>query len=369
MFPLDLLQEYNSKPVLTDIEINKARIKKTLDHFGIQAEMGDVYASPTVTKFVVKVKEGIILSKVMELQSVFAMNLAARSARVEIINSEKSLMGIEVPNKIVSVANPKEVLVGSEFKNVKSDLKFPLGINSFGQNVIADLAKLPHLFMAGCTGSGKSVFISSIIMSLLYNLDPSQLRLVLIDPKRVELSPYNGIPHLLMPVMTKTEQAVIAFKEITDEMEERYELLKKLNVADIDSYNNTVQETEGRMFKIVLIIDELSDLMINARMETEIFIIRLAQMGDKVGIHLILSTSRPAVNVFTSLIKFNINSRIGFYVPNAEASENLIGEKGAEKLLGKGDMLFKIGDEPLIRLQAFYVSEEEKESIIDFLKK
>ena len=369
--PIDLLDNNGSKPVSCDIEVNKIRIKKTLSHFGIEVEMKEVNVGPTVTQFTFKPREGVKLSRIMSLQNDLALSLAARTVRIEAPIPGKALVGVEVPNKVVSIVRLKEIITDKKFRAAgPGSLKFAAGKDVSGRNVFVDLAKLPHLLIAGTTGSGKSVSINALIISLLYRLDPNELKFIFVDPKRVELSPFNGIPHLLTPVITKVDKTINALKWLVNEMDLRYDLLAKSNKRDINSYNAAVRKIENKMYNIVLIIDELATFMVHSRNEIEIPIIRLAQMSRAVGIHLVLATQRPSVNVITGLIKANINSRIAFNVPSQIDSRTMIDMAGAEKLLGRGDMLFTTAElsKPK-RLQGVYVSEEEKERVIEFLKK
>jgi len=369
--PIDLLDDNGSRPVSCDIEANKIRIKKTLSHFGIEVEMGEVHVGPTVTQFTLKPREGIKLSRIMALQSNLAMSLAAKNVRIEAPIAGKSLVGVEVPNRTVSIVRLKEIITDKRFRTAEpGSLKFAAGKDVSGRNVFVDLAKLPHLLIAGTTGSGKSVAINALVVSLLYRLSPNELKFIFVDPKRVELSPYNGIPHLLTPVISKVDKTVNALKWLVNEMEHRYDLLSKANRKDIISYNRVVKKIENKMYTIVLVIDELAHLMVGNRLEVETSIIRLAQMSRAVGIHLVLATQRPSVDVVTGLIKANINSRIAFNVPSQTDSRTMIDMAGAEKLLGRGDMLFTTAEisKPK-RLQGAYLSEKEKERVIDFLKK
>jgi DNA segregation ATPase FtsK/SpoIIIE, S-DNA-T family len=372
IIPIELLDNNGSQAVACDIEASKIRIKKTLAHFGIEVEMGEVNVGPTITQFTLKPKEGIKLSKIMALQSNLAMSLAAKNVRIEAPIPGKALVGIEVPNKTVSTVKLKEIINDKKFREAElGSLKFAAGKDVSGRNVFVNLAKLPHLLIAGTTGSGKSVAIDSLVISLLYRLSPNEIKFIFVDPKRVGLSPYNGIPHLLTPVITKVDKTVNALKWLIEQMDQRYELLLKANKKDIDSYNKAVKKIENKMYKIILVIDELADLMISSsKMEVESSIVRLAQMSRAVGIHLVLATQRPSVQVVTGLIKANIDSRIALRVPSQIDSRTMIDMAGAEKLLGKGDMLFTTAEiaKPK-RLQGAFVSEEEKERVIDFLKK
>ena len=369
--PIDLLDDDGSQPVSCDIEANKIRIKKTLAHFGIPVEMGEVHVGPTVTQFTLRPREGIKLSKIMALQSNLAMSLAAKNVRIEAPIPGKALVGVEVPNKTVSIVKLKEIITDKNFRSAEpGSLKFAAGKDVSGRNVFVDLAKLPHLLIAGTTGSGKSVAIDSLVVSLLYRLSPNEIKFIFVDPKRVGLSPYNGIPHLLTPVITKVDKTVNALKWLIDEMDKRYDILLRANKKDIDTYNASVKKIENKMYKIILVIDELADLMIGfSKIEVESSIVRLAQMSRAVGIHLVLATQRPSVQVVTGLIKANINSRIALYVPSQIDSRTMIDMAGAEKLLGRGDMLFTTAEisKPK-RLQGAFVSEKEKERIIDYLK-
>ncbi len=367
--PFSLLEENGSKPKSFDIEGGKEKIKRTLANFGINVEMQEVNVGPTVTQFTLKPDEGVRLSKIVSLQNNLSMSLSAHPLRIEAPIPGKPLVGIEVPNKIKSKVKLKEILSTEAFQYSQGHLKFALGKNVAGQVKIADLAKMPHLLIAGATGSGKSVCINALIISLLYKLNPNELKLILADPKKVELSPYNGIPHLLTPVITKADKTINALKWAVAEMDKRYDLISKLNKRDIYSYNKAVRKTENKMSSIVIIIDELAYLMTTNSAEVETAIIRLAQMSRAVGIHLVLATQRPSVNVITGLIKANITSRIAFAVASQIDSRTILDASGAEKLLGEGDMLFISSNlnKPR-RLQGAFVSEAERERIIEYLK-
>lgn len=371
--PLDLLDDNHSKPTSYDIENNKERIKKTLYNFGMEVEMGKVSVGPTFTQFTLKPSEGIRLSKIVSLQNNLSLSLAAHPIRIEAPIPGRSLVGIEVPNRIVSIVHLKEILSSDKFQRPGGHLKFALGKDVAGNNKVVDLAKMPHLLIAGATGSGKTVCINSLIISLLYKLNPNQLKLILIDPKQVELSPYNGIPHLLTPVITKVDKTVNALKWAIVEMERRYDLLHSANtgdIYDIYSYNNYISDPNDKMSNIIIIIDELADLMVVNPIDVETSIIRLAQKARAVGIHLVLATQRPSVNVVTGLIKTNITSRIAFTVASQIDSRTIIDIAGAEKLLGNGDMLYISAEisKPR-RFQGIFVSGQEKKRIINFLKK
>lgn len=367
--PLDLLSDQTSFPVSRNIEVSKEKIQRTLENFNIHVEMGEVNVGPSVTQFTLKPDESVRLSKIITLQDNLALSLAAHPLRIEAPIPGKSLVGIEVPNKVVSIVRLKEIVGDKVFKNSDGNLVFALGKDVAGSKIVVDLIKMPHLLIAGTTGSGKSVAINCLLMSLLYRLNPNELKLILVDPKKVELSPYNGIPHLLTPVITKVDKTVNALKWLVAEMDKRYELLTSLNKKDLYIYNKSRTKPEDKLPNIVIVIDELADLMQISPQEVESAIIRLAQMARAVGIHLVLATQRPSVNVITGLIKANITSRIAFKVPSQIDSRTMIDMGGAEKLLGKGDMLFTSADysKPR-RLQGVFISEEEKENIINYLK-
>lgn len=367
--PMDLLSDQRTSPVSRDIESSREKIRRTLANFNINVEMGEVNVGPTFTQFTLKPDESVKLSKISTLQDNLALSLAAHPLRIEAPIPGKSLVGIEVPNKVVSVVRLKEILSDPVFKNSDGHLVFALGKDVSGDRCVVDLVKMPHLLIAGSTGSGKSVAINSLIVSLLYKLNPNELRLIMVDPKRVELSPYNGIPHLLTPVITKVDKTVNALKWAVAEMDRRYELLSSLNKKDIYIYNRSRTRQEDKLPNIVIIIDELADLMAISPQEVETAIIRLAQMARAVGIHLVLATQRPSVNVITGLIKANITSRIAFAVASQIDSRTVLDTGGAEKLLGKGDMLFTSAElsKPR-RIQGVFISEEEKEKVINYLK-
>ena len=367
--PLDLLSDQKSVPVSRDIDSGKERIKRTFGNFNINVEMGEVNVGPAVTQFTLKPDENVKLSKILALQDNLALSLAAHPIRIEAPIPGKSLVGIEVPNKIISMVRIKEILSDSVFKKNDGHLVFALGKDVSGTNHVVDLVKMPHLLIAGATGSGKSVCINTLIISMLYRLNPNELKFIMIDPKRVELPPYNGIPHLLTPVITKVDKTINALKWAVNEMDRRYDLLSKFNKKDIFSFNSSVSKIEDRLPQIVIVIDELADLMAQAAQDVENAIIRLAQMARAIGIHLVLATQRPSVNVITGLIKANITSRIAFSVASQIDSRTILDTSGAEKLLGKGDMLFICAElsKPK-RLQGAFVSESEKDRVIEFLR-
>jgi DNA segregation ATPase FtsK/SpoIIIE, S-DNA-T family len=364
--PVDLLGTNNAKPTAGDINGRMAVIQKTLENFGIPVEMGEVSVGPTVTQFTLKPHDGVKLSKILSLQNDLALSLAAHPIRIEAPIPGKSLVGIEVPNQTVAIVGLREVLESKPFVARPSNLALCLGKDVAGAPWVANLAKMPHLLVAGATGAGKTVCLNSIILSLLFQNSPEDLRLILIDPKRVELPVYNGIPHLLTPAITETPKILNALKWCIQEMDRRYTLLSKAARRDIESYNDG--RKEDRMPYIVVVIDELADLMVSSAAEVETSIIRLAQMARAVGIHLIVATQRPSVDVITGLIKANITSRIAFSVASATDSRTILDTQGAERLVGRGDSLFISSDlsKPK-RIQCCYVSDADIRKIVDFL--
>ncbi|HBK33419.1 TPA: hypothetical protein DEP34_00390 [Candidatus Uhrbacteria bacterium] len=364
--PLELLHHSNTKPNSGDVERNKEIIQKTLYQFGIDVEMGDTSTGPTVTQYTLRPSQGVKLSRIVALQNDLALALAAHPIRIEAPIPKKSLVGIEVPNQRVATVTLREVLESDAFRRRKGNLSFPLGKDVSGQTPVVELDKMPHLLVAGATGSGKSVCINTIIISLLYQNSPEDLRIILVDPKRVEMTAYEGVPHLLVPPIMKVEDTVNALKWTVREMERRLDTLSKFGARDINSYN---ARAEKQMPKIVLAIDELADLMTSSGREVEAAIVRIAQMARAVGIHLILATQRPSVDVITGLIKANIPARIAFAVASQTDSRTILDMSGAEKLLGRGDMLFTCAElsKPR-RIQGAFVSEGEVESVVQHLK-
>jgi S-DNA-T family DNA segregation ATPase FtsK/SpoIIIE len=364
--PLDLLDDQSEKPTSGDIKTQMNIIQKTLENFGINVEMGDISVGPTVTQYTLKPADGVKLAKITSLHNDLSLALAAHPIRIEAPIPGKSLVGVEVPNQKVAAVNLKEILRSQEFKQRKTNLTVALGKDVSGKVWTADLGKMPHLLVAGSTGSGKSVCLNTVIISLLYQNSPDDLRFIMVDPKRVEFTVYNGIPHLLTPVITDTVKTVNALKWVIGEMDRRFELLSKHGKRDIGAFN---QETNEKMPYLVLIIDELADLMAVAAAEVEAAIIRLAQMARAVGIHLILATQRPSVNIITGLIKANITTRIAFAVASSTDSRTILDTSGAEKLLGRGDMLYTCSDlgKPK-RLQGAFVRDHEIKKVIDYLK-
>ncbi|OGY41538.1 MAG: hypothetical protein A2Y82_00270 [Candidatus Buchananbacteria bacterium RBG_13_36_9] len=364
--PLDLLDDKIGKPTAGNIAANKLIIQKTLESFGIPVEMGDIAVGPTVTQYTLKPTEGIKLSRITALSDDLALALAAHPLRMEAPIPGKSLVGIEVPNQSVAIVRLRELLESPEFKNRKTQLTLAIGRDVSGKTWVADLGKMPHLLVAGQTGSGKSVALHSVIVSLLYQNSPETLKLIMVDPKRVEMPAYNEIPHLLTPVITDVKKTVNALKWTIAEMDRRYILLEKFGKRNIDDFNKVSQE---KMPYIIFAVDEMADLMSSMGHEVEGLIIRLAQMSRAVGIHLVLATQRPSVEVITGLIKANVPARIAFAVASITDSRTILDYSGAEKLIGRGDMLYTCAElsKPK-RLQGAFVSEAEVNRIVNYLK-
>lgn len=370
-FPsLSLLDTEYTQPRVGDIKINANIIKRTLQSFGIEVEMGEVNVGPTVTQYTLKPIEGVKLSNITTLQNDLALALAAHPLRIEAPIPGRSLVGIEVPNKSISLVRLGSLFKETDFQKTAAPLLFILGRNVKGEPLLADLSKMPHLLIAGATGAGKSVCIHSILSSFLFKNSPETLRLVLIDPKRVELSSYNDISHLITPVITDNKKVLPVLRWVVNEMEKRYALLADFQVRDIERFNSkAIAQKESILPYIVIFIDELADLMVSYGRDLEALIIRIAQMARATGIHLVLSTQRPSVEVITGLIKANITTRIAFQVASQVDSRTILDMGGAEKLLGSGDMLYLAPDSPKpIRVQSPYVSEQEVSKLIGFIK-
>ena len=382
--PLSYLQKDKGKPSIGDVKASAVAIKRTLMNFGISVEMDEVSIGPTVTRYALKPAEGVRLSKILSLQSNLELALAVSPIRIEAPIPGKALVGIEVPNTTKSVLGLANLIAHPDFQHSDKNLLIALGRDIAGTPHYANIAKMPHILIAGATGAGKSVTIHDVIVSLLYRNGPDQLRLVMVDPKRVELTLYNGIPHLLTPVITNPKKAVLALKWLITEMDRRYGILESHSVRDIGSYQKNVygpyikkygtEDTDDpdapkNMPYIVAILDELADLMQTYPREMEDAIVRLAQMSRAVGIHLILSTQHPTVKVITGLIKANVPARIALQVASQIASRIILDTSGAEKLLGAGDMLYLSSDmgKPM-RIQAPYISENEVKKIVKYLK-
>ncbi|MBX4211454.1 MAG: DNA translocase FtsK [Candidatus Yanofskybacteria bacterium] len=367
--PLELLNEDKDTPSTDDINASAMIIKRTLSNFGIDVEMGEVSIGPTVTQYTLRPAVGVKLTRISALNPDLSLALAAHPLRIEAPIPGKSLVGIEVPNKKVATVALRGLMEHDDFSNSKSFLPLTLGRDVTGSPVFASLEKMPHLLIAGATGTGKSVMINAILLSMLYRHSPDMLKFILVDPKRVELTLYNNIPHLITPVITDTKKVLGALRWAVTEMDRRYELLSKAGARDIDSYNAKLSaKKENLMPFIVIVIDELADLMASYGRDVEAAIVRLAQMSRAVGIHLIVSTQRPSVEVITGLIKANITSRIALQVASQVDSRTILDMSGAEKLLGRGDMLFVSGDASKPRrLQAPLVTEKEVKDVVGFI--
>ena len=347
------------------------KLQKTLYSFGVSAKVENVSVGPTITRYELKPAEGVRVSKIANLADDIALSLAAETIRIEAPIPGKQAVGIEIPNKEKEVVHLRDIIDSNEFKSAKSKLAFALGKNAAGEAIVTDIAKMPHVLIAGSTGSGKSVCINTLITSIIYKSKPSEVKLVMVDPKVVELSVYNGIPHLLIPVVTDPKKAAGALAWAVQEMVNRYHLFAEKNVRDIAGYNEALEKegAEGKLPQIVIIIDELADLMMVAKNDVEDAICRLAQMARAAGMHLVIATQRPSVDVITGIIKANIASRISFAVTSQVDSRTILDSAGAEKLLGKGDMLFfPTGVLKPIRIQGAFVSDGEVEKIVSFLK-
>ncbi|OGD66999.1 hypothetical protein A2442_02595 [Candidatus Campbellbacteria bacterium RIFOXYC2_FULL_35_25] len=385
--PLSLLSTDKGKPGVGDIKANANIIKRTLQNFGIIVEMDEISIGPSVTRYALKPAEGVKLSRIVALQNDLSLALAAHPLRMEAPIPGKALVGIEIPNSTKTTVGLATLFASSAFRDSTSHLTVALGKDISGNAHFTDLIKAPHALIAGTTGSGKSVTIHTLITSLLFKKTPEELKFIMIDPKRVELTLYKGIPHLLTPVITDAKKAILSLKWAIKEMERRYEVLEKRSVRDIQSYHKTIlipaQEkflkNKGEMSPddlpetmpyIVVVIDELADIMQAYPRELESAIVRLAQMSRAIGIHLILSTQRPSVNVITGLIKANIPTRLALQVSSQVDSRTILDQSGAEKLLGAGDMLYMSGSmsKPR-RIQAAFVSETELKNVVSFLKK
>jgi len=366
--PIDLLETKSGKPSAGDIRANQEVIRRTLEQFGVPVEMGEVSVGPTVTQYTLKPAEGVKLSKIIALSNDLALAMAAHPIRIEAPIPGKSLVGIEVPNQTVAIVKIREVIESPAFHDAAARLPIALGKDVAGMPWVGDIARMPHLLVAGATGSGKTVCLNSIIISLLYRMGPDDLKFIMIDPKRVELPCYNGIPHLLTPAITEVPKIVNSLKWCIGEMERRFSVLAKATKRDIASFNKSADDMD-RLPYIVVIIDELADLMATSAQEVEGSIVRLAQMARAVGIHLVVATQRPSVDVITGLIKANITSRIAFAVATSTDSRTIIDTSGAEKLLGRGDMLYTTAElsKPK-RIQGTYVNDDEINRVVEYLK-
>lgn len=379
--PLSLLQKDSGKPGVGDVKANANIIKRTLKNFGIDIEMDEVTIGPSVTRYALKPAEGVKLSRIVALQNDLSLALAAHPLRIEAPIPGKSLVGIEIPNSTKTIVGLGSLLKDKQFANADKPLITCLGKGISGLSYFSSLAKMPHALIAGATGSGKSVTIHAMITSLLYKNPPEMLKFIMVDPKRVELTLYNGIPHLLTPVITDAKKAILSLKWAAKEMDRRYDVLETKKVRDIESYHKNIYEPAVRKAKegddipepmpyIVVVIDELADIMQAYPRELEAGIVRLAQMSRAVGIHLLISTQRPSVNVITGLIKANIPARLALQVASQIDSRTILDTPGAEKLLGAGDMLYLSGEmsQPR-RIQSAYISEDEVKAVVNWYKK
>ena len=380
--PIDLLNKPaapKDEDISSELNNNGRTLVDTLQSFNVQTKIVDISRGPAVTRYELQPASGVKISKITTLADDIALNLAADGVRIEAPIPGKAAVGVEIPNKVVSIVGMRELISSNVFKSSKSKLTVVLGRDISGEVTVADLSKMPHLLIAGSTGSGKSVCINSFIISILYNAKPSEVRLLMIDPKVVELGIYNGIPHLLVPVVTDARKAAGALGWAVNEMIKRYKIFADNNVRDISSYNEFIEqkmqesdendETLEKMPQIVIIIDELSDLMMAAPTEVEDYICRLAQMARAAGMYLVIATQRPSVDVITGIIKANIPSRIALAVSSQIDSRTILDMSGAEKLLGRGDMLFSpAGSSKPVRVQGCFVTDKEIERVIKYVK-
>lgn len=372
--PVELLKETTQKSAAAEqaeLENTAQRLVSTLKSFGVDTRIVDISRGPTVTRYELQPSSGVKISKITNLADDIALNLATAGVRIEAPIPNKAAVGIEVPNKASNVVHIREILESSAFAGSKSKLTITLGKDLGGNAIVGDIAKMPHGLIAGATGSGKSVCINSIIMSILYKAKPDEVKLIMVDPKVVELGIYNGIPHLLVPVVTDPRKAAGTLGWAVSEMEKRYKMFAASNVRDIDGFNRLAETDEelNKIPRIVIIIDELADLMMTAPKEVEDSINRIAAKARAAGMHLIIATQRPSVDVVTGVIKANIPTRIAFSVSSQIDSRTILDAAGAEKLLGRGDMLFSTTSSPKpARIQGCFVSDEEVEAVVEFVK-
>lgn len=371
--PIKLLKKPSAGPASGDGDIRKNAdiIQEVMDNFNVDCRVRAINRGPTITSYELEPSPGVKISKIVSLHDNLSLSLASPGIRIEAPIPGKSAIGIEVPNKVKDSVHLREIIESDAFENLDSSVPLTLGKDISGNAIVSSIDKMPHLLIAGATGSGKSVCINGILMGILYKSAPEDVRLILIDPKVVELGIYNGIPHLLIPVVTDPKKAAFALAWAVDEMEKRYKAFAETGVRDVSGYNEKMKVAgEKTMPKIVIVVDELSDLMMVAAKEVEDYITRLAQMARAAGIHLILATQRPSVDVITGTIKANIPSRIAFSVSSSIDSRTILDMSGAEKLLGKGDMLFYPSSFPKPkRLQGAFVSDQEVENVLAFVKK
>ena len=373
--PVDLLKAGSGQAHdgTEEMRQNAERLSDTLQSFGIEAHIINVTRGPSVTRYELELQRGVKLSKVTNLADDIALALGASGVRIAAIPDKISVVGIEVPNRIVSVVMAREVIDSPEFAKHKSKVSFAVGKDIGGNRIIGDIGKLPHLLIAGTTGSGKSVCMNSLIISLLYKAKPEEVKLIMIDPKMVELGIYNGIPHLLIPVVTDPKKAAGSLQWAVTEMMRRYRMMADAGVRDLESYNKQARMSADDelepMPQIVVVIDELADLMLVAAKEVEESICRIAQMGRASGIHLVIATQRPSADVITGLMKANIPSRIAFAVASAMESRIILDTAGAEKLVGKGDMLYApLGQGKPKRVQGCFITDNEVQDVVTFIK-
>lgn len=363
----DLLEQKQDKADPGNVNANAQAIKDTFSNFNIEVEMEGANVGPRVTQYTLKPPTGVKLTKITALENNLALDLAAQSIRMEAPIPGKRAVGIELPNLKAAVVRLSSILQSGEWTEKTSDLTFAIGKDIGGKPVVADLAKMPHLLVAGQTGSGKSVMINTILTSFLYRNSPADLKLILVDPKQVELKPYDDIPHLLTPVITEPEKCISALKWAVAEMERRYKALSEVGKRNISEYN-LIKKEEGMPY-IVIVIDELADLMMMAARDVEALIVRIAQKARAVGIHLVLATQRPSVDVITGLIKANVPARIAFTTASQVDSRTIIDQMGAEKLLGQGDMLLLTAEMPKPRrIQGAFISDDETSKVTDFIR-
>jgi DNA segregation ATPase FtsK/SpoIIIE, S-DNA-T family len=362
---LDSPPPFEARQIKDDLEANARILEETLEDFGISVKVTDIERGPVITRYELEPAPGVKLNRIVALGDDIALAMKAQSVRIVAPIPGKARVGVEVPNSQSSLVYLKELLVSSEFQKAKSKLTLALGKDIAGYPVVADLGDMPHLLIAGTTGAGKTVCVNTLILSMLYRCSPNDLKFLMVDPKMVELAPFNGLPHLLCPVVTDAKKAAIALSWVVGEMEERYQLLAKASARNIDAYN----EKQEKIPYIIVIIDEMADLMMVSRDQIESAITRLAQLSRAVGIHLIMATQRPSVDVITGVIKANFPARISFKVASKVDSRTVLDMNGADKLLGKGDMLFlKPGEAKLTRAQGSLVNDKEIERVVDFIK-
>ncbi len=362
---LDVAPAFEERQIKDNLKANAQVLEETLDDFGISARVTDIERGPVITRYELEPAPGVKLNRIVNLEDDIALVMKAQSVRIVAPIPGKARVGIEVPNSQSSLVYLRDLLFATEFQNSNSKLTLALGKDIAGHPVITDLGDMPHLLIAGTTGAGKTVCVNSLILSMLFKSSPNDLKLLMVDPKMVELAPFNGLPHLLCPVLTEAKKAAAALNWVVSEMEDRYQLLAKVSARNIDAYN----KKEEKIPYIVVIIDEMADLMMIARDQIESTITRLAQLSRAVGIHLIMATQRPSVDVITGVIKANFPARISFKVASKVDSRTVLDMNGADKLLGKGDMLFlRPGEEKLTRAQGCLVKDVEIERVVNFIK-